>query len=124
MGEHTLIFRKFLGEESEAFVSVRSDSWEHGCVVEMVISDGFNFNNFSLFVGDSSQDPDDQYVKAMTFLDNLKAGVLAAQEELVDAYADMRFSSLDDDEREYALEQESEDHITKAEQEGEANREV
>ena len=128
MEKHTLIYRKFLSEESEAFVSVRSDTWENGVIVDTTISDGYNAINVSHWVASDADDPTQRYEKALLELDTLKNGILAAQDELVDAYGKQRFSSLDDDiledEREWALEQESEDYITKAEQEGEALREV
>jgi len=111
-GEDTKVFRKFLSDMNDSFVSVTSNSltWE-GCAedgdsvenknVSVTLNLGTSLENFELYYNfdNHGENADKEYTKAMDELGVLKAGINAAMDEIADAYGDVKYNALEDEEQ-------------------------
>jgi len=104
MGTQVLVFRKFLNEEKDSYVSVTSEQVEYQIgedrkvsyvVVNLNMSDANQKVNFEYVIDNES---DKEYEEIMSELDVIRSAVTTAMDELVDAYSKMKFSALDKDE--------------------------
>ena len=111
-GEDTKVFRKFLSDMNDSFVSVTSNSltWE-GCAedgdsvenktvgVTLSICDTDRSLDLYYSFDNHGKDADKEYTKAMDELGVLKAGINAAMDEIADAYGDVKYNALEDEEQ-------------------------
>lgn len=111
-GEDTKVFRKFLSDMNDSFVSVTSNSltWD-GCAedgdsvesknvsVTLSICDTDSNLDFYYSFDNRGKDADKEYTKAMDELGVLKAGINAAMDEIADAYGDVKYNALEDEEQ-------------------------
>ena len=111
-GEDTKVFRKFLSDMNDAYISVTSNTltW-NGCEedgdsvenknVSVTLSICDTDRNLDLYYSfdNNGKDADLEYTKAMDELGVLKAGINAAMDEIADAYGDVKYNALEDEEQ-------------------------
>lgn len=105
LSDDATVFRKFMSENSDTFISVRADSYSYpydaeddskgeykDLGVDLNIGDGSNMITVWKGFSTDTEDLDDEYTKAMDELSVLRDGITAAMEELAGAYADIQLN--------------------------------
>lgn len=110
MDKQVLIFRKFLNEDTDQYVAVSSEDYSIGSHIDLRIHDGANLAYFTFSVSARDDTLDDSYAEAIKELEIIKTAVLAAMDELVDKYTEIKFSHLGDiEDRLYEIEEQEEE---------------
>lgn len=96
MGKQALVFRKFLSDDTDHFVSVYGGGTDYFHSVELCLYSGADPSFFNYYISRAA-DIDEQYQSAILELEALKAAVNAAMDELIDAYTDIKFGALNEE---------------------------
>jgi hypothetical protein len=100
--KNTIIMRKFLSEDGNAFVDVRHESYEFDRGgwegAELTVYDGYKSISFSTSLSRGSEDAEmtGEYEDGMATFEALKAACNAAMDELTDCYGRIQMDSIAD----------------------------
>lgn len=98
MGTQVLVFRKFLEDHSDSFVSVTASKFDTFNSVNLALHDtGDSTSLFTFIISNRNEDDlDEDYSTSLEQLETIKAAVNACIDEIIDYYGDSKLRMIED----------------------------